>query len=54
MCIFNCLVMYLFKGFLKTKKKKAKSMELLYLKEVKTWHRVCSLHFNKNDYLQGM
>jgi len=25
-------------------------MKLLCLNEVKTWHRVCSLHFNKNDY----
>ncbi|XP_050061709.1 uncharacterized protein LOC114126588 [Aphis gossypii] len=36
--------------FLKDKKKKAKWMELLCLKEVKIWHRVCSLHFNKNIY----
>jgi len=25
-------------------------MEILHLNEVKTWHRVCSLHFDKNNY----
>ncbi|XP_060844435.1 uncharacterized protein LOC132924255 [Rhopalosiphum padi] len=39
-----------FHSFPKDKKKKAKWMEFLCLKEVMTWHRVCSLHFNKNDY----
>ncbi|XP_022174881.1 uncharacterized protein LOC111036908 [Myzus persicae] len=39
-----------FHSFPKDKKKKAKWIESLCLNEVKTWHRVCSLHFIKNDY----
>lgn len=36
--------------FPKDQTKKDKWMKVLSINEVKTWHRVCSLHFRKVDY----